>query len=394
MTHHTPNSTNFELVLELLTEHGCGAYSTALEILMNEAMLLERSKYLGAGPFERTGERIGYANGFKPKGLKMSAGHLDLRVPKTRDTKEGMEPFYPNALERGSRSERALSLALAEMYVQGVSTRKVAAITEQLCGFEVSSMQVSRASKLLDEELESWRTRPLGETPYVIIDARYEKVRIGGQVRSVAVLIAIGVNAEGKRIVLGISVSLSEAEVHWRRFLESLVQRGLHGIQMVTSDDHSGLRAALRAVLPSTPWQRCQFHLQQNAQAYIPRAEMKKPVAAKIRAIFNAPNLSEAWRSLKIAVEELSARAPELATWMEANIPDGFSVFSLPETHRKRLRTSNAIERLNREFRRRSRVATLFPNEASLLRLGTAVVVEISEEWETGRIYLNMNPDA
>ena len=302
MTHHTPNSTNFELVLELLTEHGCGAYSTALEILMNEAMLLERSKYLGAGPFERTGERIGYANGFKPKGLKMSAGHLDLRVPKTRDTKEGMEPFYPNALERGSRSERALSLALAEMYVQGVSTRKVAAITEQLCGFEVSSMQVSRASKLLDEELESWRTRPLGETPYVIIDARYEKVRIGGQVRSVAVLIAIGVNAEGKRIVLGISVSLSEAEVHWRRFLESLVQRGLHGIQMVTSDDHSGLRAALRAVLPSTPWQRCQFHLQQNAQAYIPRAEMKKPVAAKIRAIFNAPNLSEAWRSLKIAV--------------------------------------------------------------------------------------------
>ena len=177
----------------------------------------------------------------------------------------------PNALERGLRSERALKISLAEMYIEGVSTRKVAKITEKLCGFEVNSSQVSKATKLLDEEIHKWRNRPLSEFPYVMLDARYEKVRHGQQVVDCAVLIAIGIDANGNRDVLGVSVSLSEQEVHWRDFLKHLQERGLHGIQLITSDAHSGLKAAMRSVFPSVPWQRCQFHLQQNAQAYVPK---------------------------------------------------------------------------------------------------------------------------
>ena len=375
MTHHSPDATTIATALELLTENGCEGFAKALELLLNEAMLLERSHYLEAGPYERTDARRGHANGFKSKRVKTRLGEFDLRIPKTRNTEEGLETFYPSALERGERSERALKAALAEMYVQGVSTRKVRAITEELCGFEVSASQVSRATELLDGELESWRTRALEETPYLVLDARYEKVRHGGQVVSCAILLAIGVGKGGSRSVLGLSVSLSEAEVHWRNFLESLLARGLHGVRMITSDNHAGLKIARQAVLPGVPWQRCQFHQQQNAQAYVPRVEMKKAVAASIRAIFNAPNHGEATRLLRLAVDDYSKTAPKLSEWMDANLAESFTVFELPEAHRRRMRTSNALERLNREIKRRTRVATLFPNEASLLRLATAVVV-------------------
>jgi transposase-like protein len=208
------------------------------------------------------------------------------------------------------------------MYIQGVSTRKVSAILEELCGLEVSSAEVSRAAKLLDEEFGQWRERRLGRYEYLILDARYEKVREGGNVIDSAVLVAYGINAQGKREILGVSVSLSEAEVHWRHFLESLVSRGLHGLISITSDAHSGLKAALRAVFPSVIWQRCQFHLQQNAQAYIPKQSMKKEVAQDIRHIFNAPNREEADRFLKMAVTKYEEVAPQLSKWMEANIPE------------------------------------------------------------------------
>ena len=391
MAHHAPDATTIEHVLEHLIETGLDGMAHAIEILLNEAMRLERSEFLRAAPYERNTERQGYANGFKPKGMKTRVGELRLAVPKVRGLARDVEPFYPNALERGLRSERALMLAVAEMYVNGVSTRKVANVTKELCGLEISSTQVSRAAKLLDEELESWRNRPLAEHPFVILDARYEKVRYGGQVRSIALLCAIGVNAEGKRSVIGVSTSLSEAEVHWREFLRGLVQRGLEGTRLVTSDDHQGLKAALRAVLPGVPWQRCQTHLQRNATAHVPRADMREPVAEAIRAVFNAPDLYEAERLLAKAVESYQESAPRLAAWMEDNIPDGLTVFALPVHQRRRLRTSNAVERLNRELKRRTRVATLFPNEASLLRLASAVLVEVSEEWETGRIYLRMD---
>jgi putative transposase len=308
-------------------------------------------------------------------------------VPQTR----GVE-FYPSALEKGLRSERALKLAVAEMYVQGVSTRKVAAITEKLCGREVTTAQVSRAAQALDEELEKWRARPLDETPYLILDARYEKVRHGGQVVPCAVLVAIGIDPEGKRSVLGVSVSLSEAEVHWRDFLAGLQARGLHGVKLVVSDAHGGIKPALDARLTGVPWQRCQFHLMKNALAFVPRPEMQPEVVADLRGVFDAPDRPEAERQLGLAVKKYRTTAPKLADWLEANILEGLAVFALPRSHRRRLRTSNMLERLNEELKRRTRVAGLFPNDASLLRLVSAVLMEVSEDWETNRKYLTMGP--
>jgi transposase-like protein len=357
-----------------------------IRTIINTAMQLERQNHLGAGLYERSPERRDYANGYKSKTVATRVGKITFDVPQVRQG-----DFYPNSLEKGIRSERALKLALAEMYIQGVSTRKVAAITEQLCGFEVSSTQVSKATALLDEQLEAWRRRPLGRSPYLWLDAHYEKVRQDGQVRDAAVLKAVGLNEAGKRQVLGVSVSLGEQEVHWRTFLQSLVARGLSGVELVISDAHPGLKQARRAVFGGVPWQRCQFHLQQNAQAYVPRHSMKAEVAADIRAIFNAANRHDAETLLAQAVVKYSPKASKLANWMEANIPEGFTIFAFPAAHQRRLRTANGLERLNREVRRRSRVAVLFPNEASCLRLVTAIVMEISDEWETGRIYLRLD---
>jgi transposase-like protein len=302
--------------------------------------------------------------------------------------------FYPSFLERGIRSERALKIALAEMYVQGVSTRKVTSIIEELCGFEVSSEEVSRAAKLLDEELTCWRNRPLGKFIYLILDARYEKIRHGGSVVDCAALIAYGIDEKGTRHILGVSISLSEAEVHWRRFLESLVSRGLYGLTCITSDAHSGLKAALKSVFPGIRWQRCQFHLQQNAQAYVPKQKLKKEVAEDIRGIFNARNEEEAKRLLGLTIDKYAKSAPALSAWMGENISEGLSIFNLPFSHRRRLRTSNMAERVNKEIRRRTRVATLFPNVESCERLISAILVEISEEWETGKIYLTVENEA
>lgn len=334
-------------------------------------------------------DRVGYSNGYKDKRVRTRLGELSLHVPQVRNLPEG-ESFYPSALEKGLRSERALKLAVAEMYVKGVSTRKVANITEQLCGCEVTSTEVSRAAKLLDEELESWRNRSIGEIPYLYLDARYEKVRYSGSVIDVAVFIAMGVRSDGKRTVLGTSVSLSEAEVHWREFLKSLQKRGLHGVKLIISDDHAGLNAARKAQMPSIPWQRCQCHLQRNAQAYVPRIGMREEAARDIRSIFNAEDGEEAREKLNSLVAKYKNSASKLCNWAEENIPEGLTVFNFPVSHRRRLRTTNGVERLNREIKRRTRTATIFPNTESLLRLVTAIVAEISDEWETNRVYINL----
>jgi transposase-like protein len=386
MTHQT-QANALDEIMELLAEHGFDGMAQAMTLLLNEVMKPERSHALGAAPYQRSEHRTGHANGFKPKTLHTRMGPLAVQVPQTR----GIE-FYPSALEKGVRSERALKLAVAEMYVQGVSTRKVAAITEQLCGLEVTSSQVSRAAEALDEELDAWRNRPLGETPYLILDARYEKVRHGGSVVSCAVLVAIGIDPRGKRSILGVSVSLSEAEVHWREFLASLQARGMHGARLVTSDAHAGLKEALAARLTGVPWQRCQFHLAKNAPAYVPKPSMQPEVTASLRAVFDAPDRSEAERQLDLAVKKYRSKAPKLAEWLERNVSEGLTIFALPARHRRRLRTSDMLERLNEEVNRRTRVAGLFPNEASALRLVSAVLMEISEDWETGRKYLTMGP--
>ena len=385
MTHPTdPELLND--VLQLLTDQGHTGFAEGLRLLVNEAMRLERHTVLQAQPYERTQARKGYANGYKPKTLASRVGPITFSIPQVR----GDTAFYPSALEKGIRSEQALKLAMAEMYVQGVSTRKVSAIVEELCGTSVSSAQVSACAKLLDAELQKWRDRALGNFPYLILDARYEKVRQDGQLLDCAVLVAMGVGTDGKRALLGVSVALSETEVHWRAFYQSLVQRGLCGVLQITSDDHSGLKAARKAVFPSVPWQRCQFHLQQNAQAYVPRLDQRAEVARAIRSVFDSPTRPAADLRLKEIVEIYAKGAPKLATWMEENLPQGLTVFALPPAHQKRMRTSNALERVNQEIKRRTRVARLFPNEASLLRLVTALLAETSQEWESGKIYLNM----
>jgi len=361
---------------EDLVEKGLEAVPELMRVLINQAMQVERAKYLRADEYERTEERKGHANGYKPKTIRTRMG------PQVR---EG--GFYPSALEKGLRSERALTITLAEMYVQGVSTRRVKTITEQLCGVEISATQVSRATAQLDEVLQEWRERPLGEIAYLYVDARYEKVREAGQVRDAAVLVASGINPEGERQILGVSVSLSEHETHWKAFLKSLKDRGLNGMKLVISDDHEGLGAARRAVFGSIPWQRCQFHLQQNAGAYLPKQHMRLEVAADIRSMFNAPDRKTAEEMLQEAIQKYAVSAPRLSAWLEDNLSEGFSVFDFPLEHRRTIRTTNSLERINKEIRRRTRVVGVFPNEASCLRLVSALLMEISEEWQIGKHY-------
>lgn len=375
--------TAIEEVLELLNHSGSDSLREAFGILLNAAMLLERQQFLNAEPYERTPQRRDYANGFKPKQLRTRVGELDLRIPQVRNSE-----FYPSALERGCRSERALKLALAEMYVQGVSTRKVAAITEQLCGFEVTSSQVSRATTELDEVFKQWRERRLEPMAFLQVDARYEKVREGGVVIDQATLTAVGIDLKGKRHILGVSVERSEAEVHWRRFLQSLVERGLSGVKLISSDDHAGLRAARMAIFPSVAWQRCQFHLQQNASQYVVRLEQRKEVAGDLRSVFNAPSQEEAGRLLKAMTKKYETSAPRLLAWLETNVVEGLTVFAFPKEYQCRLRTTNLNERINRELKRRTRVVGIFPNSRSLERLVTAVLMEIDADWQSAPRYL------
>jgi len=365
-------------IAEVLISQGEDGMRPMLELLLNAIMKIERSSALGAGPYERSETRKAYANGYKDKTLQSRLGALELQVPKVR----GME-FYPKCLEKGSRSERALKLAIAQMYLQGVSTRKVTRITKELCGLDITSDQVSREAARLDEEFAKFRERSLGAVPYLFLDATYLKVRHSGSIISMPCLIAYGVDSEGKRQILGASMSLSEAEVHWREFLTSLQKRGLLGLMLITSDDHEGLAKARQAVFPSVPWQRCQFHMSQNAQSYAPKKELRAEIAQAMRDIFSSPTLEMALVMVEKVSAQFDKRAPE--------IEEGFAVYSLPREHQKRLRTTNGLERVNREIKRRTRVAVMFPNKESALRLVTGVLVEIHEEWITGKNYLDMD---
>ena len=380
--------TTISNVLELLIAQGPQAMGPVMTSLFNLAMKLEREQFLEAGHYERTPSRRGYANGFKAKRVDTPAGTLRLNIPKTAGSDE---PFYPVALERGSRSNRALMLAAAEMYIKGVSTRDVEKVFKELGVESLSASQVSRAAKLLEADLQTWRNRPLGAFRYLILDARYEKTREHGVCDDTAVLSAIGIGPDDKRRVLGVWVASSEAAVHWRDFLQSLVARGLTGVAFITSDDHPGLKAARKAVLPGARWQRCQFHLAQNAVHYAPNLSLRKTIGEDLRQVWNAPSLNEAEAALKCLVSAHREAAPKLANWLENNVPEGLSVFTLPPEHRLRMRTSNLIERaIQQELKRRTRKIRVFPNEASLERLVTAILVEIDEKWAAStQPYLN-----
>lgn len=369
--------------LDELSAQGLEELRSTIERLFNELMKIEREQVLQASPYERTELRKGYANGFKDKMLLTRSGQLHLKVPQTRDIS-----FYPSCLEKGERSEKALKLTLAEAYIQGVSTRRVKRITEELCGVEISSSQVSRLAKILDDEISKFKNRKLGKYCYLYLDAHYEKVRHDGHVINIAVLKAVGVNQDGYREILDVSASLSEAEVHWRNFLEGLISRGLNGVQLVISDDHFGLKAALRSVLPSVPWQRCLFHLAQNAQHYVPGNSMKKELAQAVRDIYQAISQEESLARKQKTVKAYSKSASKFTEWLEENFEEGLTFYKFPRKHWKMIRTVNVVERLNQEIRRRTRVARLFPNEASCERLIGAVAMELNEEWITERRYI------
>lgn len=386
MTPKTDN-TVLQSVMEVLSGQGIEAMQEIAQTLLNETMKAERAEAIGAEPYERTSERKGFANGYKPKTIKSRIGELKVQVPQAR----GLS-FYPKSLEKGCRSERALKAAIAEMYIQGVSTRRVADITEKLCGFEISATQVSRITKELDKEINAFCNRPLACYPFIMLDARYEKIRYSGYVRDCSVLIALGISDKGKREVLGFSVSLSEAEVHWMDFLESLVKRGLRGVRMVTSDEHKGLTAAHNKVFPYAFRQRCQFHFAQNAQHHAPKKALKQPIAKALRRIFDSGSVEDARLAVLQVIKEFETSAPDFVTWLEENVEQCFSVYAFPAQFRIYLRTVNLLENVNRQIKRRTRIACIFPNTASCVRLIGALLIETHEDWiYDNRYRLNMD---
>ena len=358
-----------------------------LQVALQELMELERDEHVGVKPHERGEERKTSRNGYKSRGLKTRVGALDLRVPQTRDGE-----FRPSVLESYQRSEGALVASLAEAYVLGVSTRRMAKLTEELLGTGISASTVSRYAATLDAKLEPWRNRPIEcEIPYLIVDARYEKCRRDGRIVDLAVLVAIGVDSEGRRQVLGVETAWGESEASWSSFLGGLVERGLRGVKLVVSDAHAGLAKARAKHLTGVPWQRCQRHFLMNVLEKAPKRR-RDELHEMLRRIWDESKDFEVARErMQALAASLEEDLPDVAALISEHGEETLAVMSAaPAEHRKRLRTSNGIERLNQELKRRTKVARIFPNRASCLRLSSAVLIEIDEDWITGRIYLDM----
>ena len=345
---------------------------------------VEMEECLQAGKYERNAERLGYRSGSYRRRLITRVGTMVLRVPQDR-----AGHFSTQVFEQYQRSEKALVAALAQMYVQGVSTRKVAAITEELCGHEFSASSISAITARLDAQLEEFSRRALTEAfPYVILDARYERVREGGVIVSRAILLALGIDWEGRRQVLAVEYAHRESQSSWRDFLVQLQDRGLNGVQFVVSDDHPGLKAAIREVLPGVWWQRCYVHFLRNALDYLPR-KADDDCLQELRWMYERRNVEEARRDLKQWLEKWSGKYPKLCAWVETNIEETWTFYRLPVAHHKHLKSTNLLERFNQEIKRRTLVVRIFPDEASCLRLVRAVAAEQHEEWMEGSRYLN-----
>ncbi len=351
--------------------------------LIHDTLEREFAQFLGAAKFARTAERRGVRNGYRRRTLLTRVGALTLRVPRDRAGQ-----FQPSLFARYQRSEQALVLALIEMYLQGISTRKVSAVVEQLCGATISASEVSALTKTLEAGLAAWRQRPLGAKayPYLIVDAHVERVRREGQVRSTAALWVIGVGADGYREHLGLWLGASESGTAWRRVCEDLVQRGLRGVRYIVSDEHAGLVEALRRFFPEAVHQRCQVHFLRNARDRISSADLQERVRDGLRNAWTAATGAEAHARLARLVTELRPAHARLADWLETDGPDTLAVCTLPDREaRRRLATTNAIEHDHAEVRRRTRVIRVFPNEASFLRLASALAAERNEQWLTRR---------
>jgi putative transposase len=354
--------------------------------VMQEMLEAEMTDALGAEKSERTPARLGYRAGYYTRTLVTRVGKLELRVPQDRDGRFSTELF-----ERYQRSEQALVATLAEMYVQGVSTRKVKAITEELCGHSFSASAISAINKRLDESLAAFAQRPLAEPfPYLILDARYEKVREGGIVTSQAVLIAVGIDWDGRRQILSVEMANRESRSSWKEFLLGLRARGLHGVELVVADDHAGLRAAIREVLAEAAYQRCYVHFLRNALDYLPR-KADDDCLQELRWLYDRRSVEEARRDLAAWIAKWGTRYPRLVAWVEETIEETLTFYRLPRQHHKHLKSTNMLERLNEEIRRRTYVVRIFPNAASCCRLVRALAVEMHENWLEAHRYLNMD---
>ena len=356
-----------------------------MQLVLQEVLEAEMDETVGAGKGERTEGRKGYRSGYYNRTLVTRVGKLELRIPQDRQGRFSTEIF-----ERYQRSEKAFVSTLAEMYIQGVSTRKVKAVTEELCGHAFSASTVSMMNARLDEELARFAGRRLEvEYPYLILDARYEKVRLDGVIRSQAVLVAIGINWEGRREVLGVELAGRESQSSWRDFLVGLRQRGLRGVELAITDDHSGLKKAVAEVLPEAAWQRCYVHFLRNALDYLPR-KADDDCLMELRWLYDRRSMEEARRDLSAWLSKWSARYPKLCNWVEEYIEETFTFYRWPLAHHKHLKSTNMLERINEELKRRSHVVRIFPNPESCLRLIRALVVEIHEDWIEQHRYLNM----
>ena len=373
-----------EALQVILASEGDNPFRQMLEFITQNALEFQMSDHLGAEPYERNEDRRGYRNGRRARILTTAIGDLYLLIPQDRD---GV--FSTSLFERYQRSDKAFVLAVMEMYLKGVSTRKVADITEKLCGKSFSSQQVSRLAAQLDRKVAEWRGRPLsGNYPYLIVDARYEKVRAGGRVVSKGILIVLGVNERGMREILDVEIADTENATTWSDLFRRLKKRGLTGVLLVTSDDHEGIKAAVARHFQGATWQRCQCHFIKNVLDMAGSGQ-KADLHADLRAIFDSGDIETLNHRMEETIHKWSEKKPAVAKKIDEEIVDALACFCFPAPHRKRIRTTNALERLNEEIRRRTRVVRIFPNEASALRLIATLAMEKSEEWD--RRYLDMS---
>jgi putative transposase len=381
--HRRPDT---RMVQEVLLDDA-GFLKEIVERVLQEVLEAEMTEHLGAAPHERTDARKGHRNGHKPRTLRTRVGTLNLLVPQDR---EGT--FSTRLFCRYQRNEKALVLTLMEMYLEGVSTRKVKDVTEELCGASFSKSLVSSLAGRLDSELGAWRSRPLEAEgyPYLFVDARYEKVRVGGRVVSQGVLVVSAVRQDGFREILAVEVSDTESEATYQDLFRSLKSRGLKGVELVVSDDHEGLKAAVQRHFQGASWQRCQVHYARNLLGIV-GAKKRKELAAQLRTIFAATSREQALGIASEIADRWRGKGHEkVACHLEEHIEECLACLSFPESHRRRIRTTNGLERFNQELKRRTRVVRIFPNREGCLRLVTALAVEQSEEWLTGRRYLDM----
>jgi transposase-like protein len=373
-----------EKIQELL--HGDRGMAALLEPILNQILQAEMTDHLGAGPEERTDDRQGYRNGSYQRQLTTRVGRLELEVPRDRDG-----TFQTALFQRYQRSEKALVLALMQMVVQGVSTRRVKEITTELCGREFSKSTVSRLTGELDEQVDAWASRSLEKQnyPFLVLDAMHLKVRRQGAVRSTTVMLAVGINEEGQREILGLETAFGETTEGWRRFIGQLKSRGLSGVEVATSDAHVGLVQALREAFPGLIWQRCQAHFRRNVIDQTPSGYRDR-MHQILDQLLEAPSQSDMQRRLEEVSEEIEENAPAALEVLEDGLFDATAVLALPGKYRRRLRTTNMLERFIEEIRRREKVIRIFPNIDSVERLVGALCAETHEEWSTGRRYLKM----